>query len=301
LPTRAKLSKYIESLEMVLSIENVKQFTSDTSSGRGRLKVRFSADQVEALRYFIDSPIKDIGREDSSDNENDLDVTDKKSLNELFNRYRSKIDETKFKNGVSKIRSNAQQRYDASVDYIDALFAVHGDLTFISLDLAYTDDYVLNKWQEELQSFFNGRRGHQTLRDIVGYIGKWECSPSKGIYARVIFIIPQKDVKDEATIIKLLGNYWNSYIMEGKGAYHRAKLASEPKEFRQTCCSIKQSNAKLREQFNETVLLYIAKVQIFYLDKKLENFTNILIKGNMPKRSLIKSVDNDDIMETINP
>ena len=237
----------------------------------------------------------------------ELRPKEKETLNFSIDLFRKAVKESSFRKEVNADNTRAAKRYKSVLSYIDELFSEHDKLTFICLDLSFIpapviirlplgpeqrDGHVLNVMPQKItpenaQALFsklisNGKN-HQSLRELAGYLQKWEYTPEKGIYSRCIFIYPAKAVKDIDTLIESIHNYWNDNITDGKGTIHNAKLSKEPKEFYQTTCTMAAHDTALIEQLKQRVLLYMTHIDLFYKPVELTDFKRLYNRSENKK------------------
>ena len=214
------------------------------------------------------------------------------ALNDTVSSFRQEVKSEKIKKNITHLKNRSAKRYKSAMDYLDQLFAEHGKLTFIAIDLTFNDRRLAhNQMQEAFTKLIRNGKNHQALRHKVGHFCKWEYSHEKGVYCRVIFIFSAVEVDDIATQIEVIHNYWNDNITDGAGDIHNAKLSKEPKEFNSTYCTFGSGNSELIKQFKERILFYMTYIDIYYHPNALEVFKDIYNRGEFSKKVKEQAAD----------
>lgn len=216
----------------------------------------------------------------------DLIDDEKETLNNIVASFREQVKSEKIKKSITHRKNRSAKRYKSATDYLDQLFAEHGKLTFIALDLTFNGRRLTqNYMQEAFTKLIRNGKNHQALKHRVGHFCKWEYySDEKDVYCRVIFIFTAVEVADVATQIEVIHNYWNDNITDGAGVIHNAKLSKEPKEFNSTYCTFGSGNSELIKQFKERVLFYMTYIDIYYHPSALKIFKDIYNRGELSKK-----------------
>lgn len=183
---------------------------------------------------------------------------------------------------LNVVNSNVSARHKKATAYIDGLFDYHKRLTFVALDLCFDQETNVDNKKDIFSRFKNGMRKHPLLKEMVGYIGKWEFSFLKSTYIRMIFIFPLLSDYAQEQIVEIIGSYWKYHsIFEDKvGTFHSAKLASYPPQLDQTICSISQSQKQLRTEFEKRTIFYLTNAQDHYRSKQNE-LKEFFFKGTL--------------------
>lgn len=208
----------------------------------------------------------------------------KRNINYFVDRLRivlSGENEKKYKVLVKKTNDKFRE-YN---NYIDELFRIDSNLTFIafelSLDLFVNTICIRENEYNLLQlktKFLNNARNSDPLSRAVGYIGKWEVSPNKGgLSFRIIFIFRTSDVGDIDAIQHNINFYWTDSITEGNGRCHHVPVANISTKFRKSYCHIKSTNQNERNIIRKHVIGYITKSEKYYCPKELRKMLNDMI------------------------
>lgn len=174
---------------------------------------------------------------------------------------------------VRVINANMRVRHEKACRYVASLFAAYKDLTFVAMDLCFDGMSSLSDRKDQLKEFKKRvRKQNDLLPPMVGHIGKWERTPIKGTYVRIICIFEKPEKHKIDLLPTVIGKYWVDDITHGGGRYHVAKLTSDWAILKGSTCTISASNIRTRKQFERRVILYLTHSQEFYRYKFNRNF-----------------------------
>lgn len=230
-----------------------------------------------------------------------LKQRDKQNLFAFSEQLQNALDSEEHIKRVRSIDSNALVRHKRACAYVDALFEKHKKLTFAAVDLCFDEIKSPKERGDQLKEFKNKIRKNPRLPNMVGFLGKWEYTPIKGLYARMICIFKKQDEHIEDELPSTIGRYWQRDITqraEGEegGTFHQALLSSGPRIFNCSVCSIAKANSKAREQLKDRVIFYLTYSQEYYRYRFNENFDLDLKKyeKNMRDREAERKKDSEE-------
>jgi hypothetical protein len=188
------------------------------------------------LLHAIDiCKIRDIALETTYDKdihgyEWDLDAY--RHLSDL-NSFIEYIRELAKEKDVRRVIRNFQRNTDNAVEsacwLIDQLFQRHGRLLVIRIDLSYRAEFNESHSPEVLYEqakadrehlFENIRSNHTLFGDAyLGYIWKLEFGLYKKFHYHFVFFFNEAKVSRDIYKAIAIGDYWNSVITRGNGAY----------------------------------------------------------------------------------
>ena len=125
-----------------------------------------------------------------------------------------------------------QRRQENLDKYIDVMIDTNSRLDLVRLDLYYKqesrNEINLESFSNDLNHLNSNKRSNAIFDNIKGYIIKIEQG-DKGynhLHAHVLLFINGQKSKEQSAVkkAKQIGEYWNSVITKGKGAYHNCNL-----------------------------------------------------------------------------
>ena len=121
------------------------------------------------------------------------------------------------------------KNYQSMNDYIDNLFSRYARLLVLRVDLDYkknkdisfmnTNEVYEAYWQAKVdrEHLFKNTRTNQIFDDMVGYIWKLEYGKRAGFHNHMVFFYDGSKVQQDITIAKMIGQYWENNITQGRG------------------------------------------------------------------------------------
>lgn len=194
---------------------------------------------------------------------------------------------------VRVINANARDRHKRACDYIASLFKKYNDLTFVSLDLCFDQRSSMLNLSNQLKEFKKKARKCEELPPMVGYIGKWEYTPIKGKYVRIVCIFEKQEKHVVALLPTVIGAFWVDDITHGKGKYHVAKLSSDWTIFNGSVGTISASDSSVRKQFERRIVLYLTHSQEYFRYKFNRNF-DLDLKAREIEREKGRQLSSDE-------
>ncbi|MBS0407255.1 MAG: inovirus-type Gp2 protein [Proteobacteria bacterium] len=115
-----------------------------------------------------------------------------------------------------KVRNSLQQ-------YVHDLKLIYSKLMIVRLDLWYMKGYtrnmlpeqrILEDWERLLRFIAQG-----FTPAWVGYAVKFEYGPQRGVHAHVMLLFNGREVREDETIGRIIGEHWRQVITDGVGGY----------------------------------------------------------------------------------
>jgi hypothetical protein len=144
--------------------------------------------------------------------------------------------------GLKNQQSLITKNYQSMINYIDNLFTRYGRLLVIRIDLAYRKDVDVRfmntnevyeaYWQAKTdrEHLFRNTRTNQIFDDMVGYVWRLEYGEDKGFHNHMIFFFDGSQVREDISIAKMIGDYWENVITQGRGLAYNCNAHKEKYE-----------------------------------------------------------------------
>ena len=116
---------------------------------------------------------------------------------------------------------------------------------------------------------------------MVGYVWKLEYGREKGHHYHMMFFLDGAKVRQDIVIAKLIGEYWNNVITQGKGVYYNCN----GNKARYRHCGvgmIHYSEAEKLRSLKEMAAIYLTKADR-YVSACMPGNNRTFGKGNSPK------------------
>lgn len=149
--------------------------------------------------------------------------------------------------------------------YIGALHDQYSKLVAIRIDLGYTKEHAkqtqLSDIKQDIKRLLDNRRSKPSIfEDQVGYVIKYEDTPTKGPHAHALFLYDGQHVQKDAHRGDQLGRYWNERITEGTGVFHNCNR-DKAKYLSCGIGMIDHSDAAKRDNLINKVVPYMLKTE----------------------------------------
>ena len=223
-----------------------------------------------------------------------LDSGDANACSEFVEIFRSMIEGKNFKLDYISQKSKVNATNKAAVEYVNSLFANTNGLVVVSIDLGESLNQlstVMSREESEkiirqkFQVFLKKCRSKKPTSLMVGYLGKFETSPIKGHYARLLmFFDSDIVVGSEQDICHEIGQYWSRDIAPNIGTYHCSPISKNVKQLKSPVCLIKTSDNATRDLLCKSVVPYITKSRMF-ARPKLPKGVDLFFRGKIKKPS----------------
>jgi len=131
---------------------------------------------------------------------------------------------------MRRYEKNLRQNTNSSTDYIDGLFRRYARLLVLRVDFSYRnqnrysitekeihEDYPQTKIDRE--HFFRNMRSNTLFDHLLGYVWKLEYGLNKGFHYHLIFFYDGSKVQQDINRAKMIGEYWQTTITQGRGIY----------------------------------------------------------------------------------
>lgn len=124
---------------------------------------------------------------------------------------------------LDSVRRSHQKVRNSLQQYVHDLKLIYPKLMIVRLDLWYAQAYALNM-RPELRILEDWERLRRFIaqgfaRAWVGYAVKFEYGLQRGVHAHVLLLFNGREVREDATIGRLIGDHWRQVITNGVGGY----------------------------------------------------------------------------------
>jgi len=222
-----------------------------------------------------------------------------RGLNRFVDAVREWISSGAFKREMSAHMRAANKNYSGLLSYIDSLFARYSRLLVLRVDFSYgkgrleVEDYSrssdrlnalrivtkqISQHRIELIDYLKNKRPEL---GVVGYVWKLEYGREKGHHYHMMFFLDGAKVRQDIVIAKLIGEYWNNVITQGKGVYYNCN----GNKTRYRHCGvgmIHYSEAEKLRSLKEMAAIYLTKADR-YVSACMPGDNRTFGKGNSPK------------------
>lgn len=200
---------------------------------------------------------------------------------------------------ASQASTEAKARHKKACLYVSHLLNEYKNLVVVSIDLCLLkshDSFYFNNDRDSyriyLRKFFNNGRHNEALAGMVGYLGKWEFTVQKGVYARMVFFFEKKYISDDELLLLSISQYWINNITNGNGVCHYAKLtAHKPKTdsayHKNSVLHVAYTKNFMPEIISDHVIRYFTHTDLYYHPSGLP-YEDTYIKGEIRKKRSAK-------------
>lgn len=222
-------------------------------------------------------------------------------LNKFVSAVRQRISSGRFRREMSAHVRAVNKNYAGLLEYIDTLFARYSRLLVLRIDFSYGKGgveiegcstvhdrlEVLNRVSEQIvrhrKELLHYLKSKRPELGVVGYVWKLEYGKEKGHHYHMMFFLDGAKVRKDIVIAKLIGEYWNEVITQGKGVYYNCNGDKGRYKF----CGVGMINYHDVERLTnlkEKAAIYLTKVDR-YVSACMPGNRRTFGKGNAPKTS----------------
>ncbi|MDP9803167.1 YagK/YfjJ domain-containing protein [Acinetobacter calcoaceticus] len=219
---------------------------------------------------------------------NDIEVIQR--INQFINRIRENMLGPETKRELRKRRKYCRKNYRSCVKWLGKYLNTYSKLLVLRLDLYYKYDiseltntspnfngsrhnvHCLMTIKADVERLLRDFRSDPVLKEIIGYLLKFEHGPYKGQHVHCILLLDghnhQKDVKWAEDI----GQYWVKFT-NGRGAYHNCNRNSSDYKYPCTGMISYDDHEKIHNLCR--CLAYFTKADQYFLFGPLACFRTI--------------------------
>lgn len=256
---------------------------------------------IHTFNPFVELFIKNIDPQLNIPNSSIHTLADKElevfvdSLNRSVDSIRTEAKSQKFKKTMGDFHRLSNKNYRELQKYIDALFIQYSRLLILRIDFGYLK---MHGWPNGIESpvQYTEVKEHRNKlirvikekllpASLVGFAWKLEYGLEKSYHHHVMLFLDGSKVREDVTIARIIGDYWNNTITAGKGLYYNCNAYKSGYK----SCGIGMVNhheTALREGL-KSAALYMTKTD-YYIKTLVPNNGRAFGKGNMPKLKIAK-------------
>jgi len=193
-----------------------------------------------------------------------------------------------FKKAIRASQRSCNKNYKNFITYLKALFQKNGRILGLRADFSYRKTHNFDQAGSDI-SYEEAKRHREALVDeirrrfkgvLLGYVWKFEYGLLKGYHSHFLIFLDGSKVREDVTIVKMLGEHWRSAITEGRGAYHNCNANKSSYRF----CGIGdlRHDDPLIWQGLDNIATYLTKPD-HYVRLNMPDGDRALGKGGPPK------------------
>ncbi|WP_158683836.1 inovirus-type Gp2 protein [Pseudomonas sp. LH1G9] len=188
-------------------------------------------------------------------------------LNSCVEDIRCEVKSVAFKKQLKNYRRSVTENYRELNSYVNDLFGFHARMLVLRVDLSYLKVFrgeagisFEDAWQHRsklLKELNKGRFGR-----LLGYAWKLEKGQRKGLHYHLLLFFDGAQVRQDVTLARMIGEYWNTVIAEGRGSYHNCNAFKERYEY----CGIGMIHHAdpLAQEGIRRIVLYMTKLDEYF-------------------------------------
>ncbi|RKS12228.1 uncharacterized protein DUF3296 [Pseudomonas sp. WPR_5_2] len=222
-----------------------------------------------------------------------------RGLNRFVDAVREWVSGGAFRREMSAHMRAANKNYSGLLSYIDSLFARYSRLLVLRVDFSYgkgrleVEDYsrssdrldalriVTEQIVQHRVKLIDYLKNKCPDLGMVGYVWKLEYGREKGHHYHMMFFLDGAKVRQDIVIAKLIGEYWNNVITQGKGVYYNCN-GNKAKYRHCGVGMIHYSEAEKLSSLKEMAVIYLTKADR-YVSACMPGNKRTFGKGNSPK------------------
>ncbi|QAY89975.1 inovirus-type Gp2 protein [Pseudomonas sp. ACM7] len=185
-------------------------------------------------------------------------------LNECVDGIRQEGQSKSFKAKLNSYQRSSNKNYKELTGYADALFERYSRLLVLRVDLSYSKENAKtaqDQAKRDRERLFENARANKLFDNMVGYIWKLEHGPEKGFHYHMIFFFDGSKVREDITLAKRIGEYWEAVVTKGRGLYFNCNAV---KRTYKSCGigMIDHTDVQLRKGLRN-VVIYLTKTDLY--------------------------------------
>lgn len=194
-----------------------------------------------------------------------------------------------FKKVIQRAQRSCNKNFKGFMKYMRELFQKNGRVLGLRMDVGYKKvsnfdqagaDVPYEEAKRHRQAFIEEIRKRFNGGALLGYVWKFEYGLLKGYHSHLLIFLDGSKFREDVTIVKMLGEHWNSVISEGLGSYHNCNAKKSSYRF----CGIGMLNHDDPQIWEglEQIATYLTKPD-YYVKLNMPGDDRALGKGGPPK------------------
>jgi hypothetical protein len=215
-------------------------------------------------------------------------------LNTCIALIRQECREKGFLKEIKSLQRGLNKNYQSLLEYIDALFACHSRILVLRIDFGYLRDAGFGKDFKEPIEFSEFKSHHDLLikhlksknfkelkESFLGYASKFEYGIEKGYHFHSFIFLDGSLVREDVSLGKLIGNYWNTTLTKGSGVYHNCNARKDSYQY-PGVGMISHNDDQLMDGLKNHAAPYLTKMD-YYIKLIAPKGQRTFVKGITPK------------------
>ena len=216
------------------------------------------------------------------------------NINNLFEVIRNDANSQQFKDIIKNQQRQINKNSKSLNKYLDDLHDNYSSLLVLRFNFGYKrydgNKFDGKKYIPELKNehipklysqakldfehMFNNARKNDIFEPMVGFVWKLEFGLIKGFHYHLLLFFDGSQVCEDVTIARMIGEYWNTTITNGRGVYHNYNAFKD--NYKELGIGmINHSDTEKRENLKRTAL-YLTKAnyysKIISIGNKIKTF-----------------------------
>jgi hypothetical protein len=153
------------------------------------------------------------------------------ALNGFIGGIRAEAESPEFKKTIRDYERVLNKNNRGLAAYIDHLFSQHARMLVLRVDFGYkkqdrpfmSEDEVnagYRQAKEDREHLFRNMRSNTLFRHLLGYVWKLEYGLRKGFHYHMLLFFDGAKVREDVSIAKMIGEYWQTTVTQGRGGYY---------------------------------------------------------------------------------
>lgn len=212
--------------------------------------------------------------------------------NRLVDSIRIQGRSAEFKKEKGDHMRSANKNYRGLVKYIAAQFDRHARMVVLRLDLSYLEEHgwpygikgpiTPEQFRSNREQLIKSLGKVLFPKSLIGYACKVEYGLEKSFHMHLLVFLDGAIVRTDVTLARIVGEYWEKTITEGKGMHFSCNAVKARYEDRCAIGMIKSDNALALEILKTDIALYLTKTD-YYIKLVLNDGGRTFFRGAMPK------------------
>jgi len=162
-----------------------------------------------------------------------------KAFNELVEVMRERILRGSFREAMRRAYEMSRHQEQLLNEHLVEVFAVCTVLRVVRVDFALQGEVhgeaaaqeALAELRRQFGRFLNNRRHNKLFKHLISYAWKLELSRRDGVHYHVLFYFDGSEVRADAYIASLIGEYWLRLVGKDKARFYTSNYAAGNKNF----------------------------------------------------------------------
>jgi hypothetical protein len=180
-----------------------------------------------------------------------------------------------FKKKLNNYNRVPVKNFKSLTTYINGLFdEKNARLLVVRLDLSYglkdrssiTEEEAYEEYlqaKKDRENLFDNIWNNEIFKHLVGYAWKMEYGLDKGFHFHILLFFDGSKVREDITIARIVGEYWEKDITGGRGLYHNCNTFKDDYKEKLGIGMINYYDTELRDNLINEVAAYLVKTDLY--------------------------------------